>query len=58
MATYYLPFTEVSKGTYAIEANSIEEAKALADDVNYVMDLEADYNSGNTTWDSEEIEEA
>jgi hypothetical protein len=58
MATYYLPFTEVSKGTYTIEANSIEEAKALANDVNYVMDLEADYDSGNTTWDAEEIEEA
>lgn len=59
VAIYLLPFTEVQRGYYEIEAGSLEEAKALADDNNYVMDLEpAGYNGGNTTWEIDDLVEA
>lgn len=55
MAKYYLPFYETQRGWYEIEADSIEEARQLADNTDYISDLEPNYRDGETDWDSDEI---
>jgi hypothetical protein len=57
MPKYLLPFIETQNGWYEIEANTIEEAKQLADDMDYMVDLEPNYGNGSVTWDSNEIME-
>lgn len=58
MATYILPFYETQRGWYEIEADSIEEARKLAEDDDYMLDLEQYYKDGQTEWDPAEISEA
>ena len=58
MATFILPFYESQRGWYEIEANTLEEAKALVEDNDYISDLEPNYKDGQTDWDPEEITEA
>jgi hypothetical protein len=53
---YVLPFTEVNRGWYEIEADSLEEAKAIAVDGSFTEDHEPFYKDGHTEWDPEEIE--
>lgn len=55
MAKYYLPFYETQRGWYEIEADSLEEAKQLADNTDYISDLEPNYKDGQTEWDADEI---
>lgn len=57
MKTYYLPFEEIQRGWYEIEADSLEHAKQLADNTAYVMDLEPNYKDGTTEWFIEQIGE-
>ena len=57
MPTYYLPFEEIQRGWYEIEAPSLEEAKALAEDTAFVMDLEPNYKDGKTEWFVEQMGE-
>lgn len=57
MPTYYLPFEEIQRGWYEIEAPSLEEAKALAEDTAFVMDLEPNYRDGTTEWFVEQMGE-
>jgi hypothetical protein len=57
MATYYLPFEEIQRGWYEFEADDLEHAKQLAEDTDFVMDLEANYKDGRTEWFVEQIEE-
>lgn len=56
MPSYYLPFEEVQRGWYEIEAPTLEEAKALAEDTAFVMDLEPNYlGDGRTEWFVEQM---
>ena len=57
MGKYILPFTEVQRGWYEIEADSLEQAKSLASDMDYMVDLEPNYKDGHVNWDENEIEE-
>lgn len=57
MPTFYLPFEEVQRGWYEIEAPTLEEAKALAEDTSFVMELEANYRDGTTEWFVEQMGE-
>lgn len=56
MAKYILPFQETQQGWYEIEATTIEEAKKLAEDMDYMAELEPNYRHGTTDWDVEDIE--
>ena len=58
MATYILPFYEAQRGWFEIEADSIEEARKLAEDNDYMADIEQYYKDGQTEWDPAEITEA
>ena len=57
MTKYLLPFVETQRGWYTIEANTIEEARQLADDMDYMVDLTPDYNSGEVNWDANDVVE-
>jgi hypothetical protein len=57
MAKYILPFTETQQGWYEIEADSLEQAKLLASDMDYMIDLEPNYKSGQVNWDENDVEE-
>lgn len=56
MAKYVLPFIETQRGWYEIEADTIEEARKLAQDLDYMVDLEPNYKDGYTDWDENDIE--
>ena len=55
MTKYILPFTETQQGWYEIEAESLEQAKSLASDMDYMVDLEPHYRHSHVNWD--EVEE-
>lgn len=55
MPKYILPFTEVQRGWYEIEAESLEHAQELADNASYIADLEPNYKDGYTDWDVTEM---
>lgn len=57
VAKYILPFVETQRGWYEIEADSLEQAKSLASDMDYMVDLEPNYKDGHVNWDENEIEE-
>lgn len=57
MKTYILPFTEVNRGWYEIEANTLEEAKAIVSKGEFTENHEANYKDGFTEWDQKEITE-
>lgn len=58
MGKFILPFYESLRGWYEIEADSIEEARKLADDYDYIAELEPNYKDGEADWDANEITEA
>ena len=55
--TYVLPFTEVQRGWYEIEADSLEEAKAIAIAGDFTEDHEPFYRDGRVDWDENEMYE-
>jgi hypothetical protein len=57
MATYILPFEEYQEGWYEIEADTIEEARAIVIAGDFTEDHEPNYRKGYTTWDENELEE-
>jgi hypothetical protein len=57
MGKYILPFTEVQRGWYEIEADSLEQAKLLASDMDYMVDLEPNYKDGRVEWDENDVVE-
>lgn len=57
MGTYILPFEERQTGWYEIEAESLEQAKALADNTDYIAELEPNYKDGYTDWNSDDVTE-
>ena len=57
MAMYVLPFTEVNRGWYEIEADSLEEAKAIVIKGDFTEDHDPNYKDAYTEWDENELEE-
>jgi hypothetical protein len=57
MATFLLPFEEHQRGWYEIEADSIEEAKAIVIAGNFTEDHEPFYKDGVVEWDENNITE-
>jgi len=57
MSKYILPFIETQRGWYEIEATSLEHAKLLASDMDYMVDLEPNYKSGQVNWDENDVME-
>lgn len=57
MATFILPFEEHQRGWYEIEANSIEEAKAIVIAGDFTEDHEPFYKDGTVNWDENDITE-
>jgi hypothetical protein len=58
MPKYILPFQEYNRGWYEIEAESLEEAKAIAIEGSFTEDHDPQYRDGHTEWDENEMEEA
>lgn len=60
MPKYLLPFVEVQRGYYEYEADSLEHAKALADEM-VMEDFESiatrHYKDGEESWDYENLVE-
>jgi hypothetical protein len=57
MAMYVLPFTEVNRGWYEIEADSLEEARSIVIKGEFTEDHDPKYKDGYTEWDENELEE-
>jgi hypothetical protein len=57
MATFILPFEEHQRGWYEIEADSIEEAKAIVIAGDFTEDHEPFYKDGVVEWDENNITE-
>jgi len=57
MATFILPFEEHQRGWYEIEADSIEEAKAIVIAGDFTEDHEPSYKDGVVEWDESNITE-
>lgn len=57
MAKYILPFEEHQRGWYEIEADSIEEAKAIVIAGDFTEDHEPFYKDGVVEWDENELYE-
>lgn len=57
MATFILPFEEHQRGWYEIEADSIEEAKAIVIAGDFTEDHEPFYKDGVVEWDEDNIAE-
>ena len=57
MTKYILPFEEYQQGWYEIEADTIEEARAIVIAGDFTEDHEPNYRKGHTTWDENELEE-
>lgn len=55
MTKYILPFSEVQKGWYEIEAETLEEAKAIVIAGDFTEDHEPHYGSGDVYWDENEL---
>jgi hypothetical protein len=55
--TYLLPFVEVNRGWYEIEADSLEEAKAIVIKGDFTEDTEPNYKDGTVEWDENELQE-
>ena len=50
MAKFVLPFEEYLRGWYEIEAETLEEAKAIIEETD-LEGYEANYKDGYTDWD-------
>jgi hypothetical protein len=57
MKTYILPIKEMLEGWYEIEANSLEEAKAIAIQGDFTELTDPNYRKGYVDWDEEKIYE-
>jgi hypothetical protein len=57
MAKYILPFYEYQRGWYEIEADSLEEAKAIVTAEGFDDGYEQFYKDGYTEWDENELAE-
>ena len=57
MAIYTLPFTEVNRGWYEIEADSLEEAKSIVEAGDFTEDHDPNYKDGYTEWEVNKLEE-
>jgi len=55
MATFMLPFEEHQRGWYEIEADSIEEAKAIVIAGDFTEDHEPFYKDGVVEWDENDL---
>jgi hypothetical protein len=55
---YVLPFTEYQTGFYYIEADSLEEAKAIVVAGDFTEDHEPYYKNGQVEWSEDELFEA
>lgn len=57
MPMYVLPFTEYNRGWYEIEADSLEQAKAIVIQGDFTADSEMYYKDGYTEWDENDLGE-
>lgn len=57
MAIYVLPFVETNQGWYEIEAETIEQAKAIVISGDFLETAEPYYRKGDTTWDENDLTE-
>jgi hypothetical protein len=57
MATFILPFNEYQRGWYEIEADTLEEARAIVIEGNFTEDHEPFYKDGSVEWDENNITE-
>lgn len=57
MAKYILPFYEEQTGWYEIEADSIEEAKAIVIAGDFTEDHEPYYKNGQVEWNIDALYE-
>jgi hypothetical protein len=57
MATFILPFNEYQRGWYEIEADTLEEARAIVIEGNFTEDHEPFYKDGRVEWDENDITE-
>jgi hypothetical protein len=57
MPKYILPFTEVQRGWYEIEASTIEEARAIVVLGDFTENHDPFYKDGVTEWDENELTE-
>jgi hypothetical protein len=57
MAKYILPFWEEQRGWYEIEADSLEEAKAIVEVGDFVEDHEPHYKDGQVEWNIDDLYE-
>ena len=55
MKTYILPYEEYIEGWYEIEANSLDEAKAIAKEGQFTEYTEGNSNKGWTDWNEEDM---
>lgn len=55
MAKFALPFWEEQTGFYYIEAETLEEAKAIVIAGDFTEDHEPFYKNGVVEWDEEQI---
>lgn len=55
MATFILPFEEHQRGWYEIEADSLEDAKAIVIAGDFTEDHEPFYKDGRVEWDENKM---
>ena len=55
MPKYTLPFTEIQRGWYEIEANSLEEAKQIVIAGDFTENTEPNYKDGITEWNADDL---
>ena len=58
MAQFVLPFWEEQTGFYLIEAETLEEAKAIVKQGDFTEDHEPHYKNGVVEWDEDTMYEA
>lgn len=57
MAKFVLPFVEVQRGRYVIEAGSLAEARAIVEVGDFTENHEPFYKDGVVEWDVDELVE-
>jgi hypothetical protein len=55
MPKYTLPFTEIQRGWYEIEANSLEEAKQIVIAGDFTENTDPNYKDGITEWNADDL---
>jgi hypothetical protein len=55
---YEIPFVTITEGAWTVQAESLEEAKAMADSgFPYEYSTYTDIKDENTSWDSTQVKE-